>query len=43
MMNLKELEKWEIYFKNEGFYLVVVDVKYGKNFKNVEVEVIKVI
>lgn len=41
MTNLKELEKWEIYFKNEGFYPVAVDAKYGKNLKNVEVEAIK--
>ncbi|MCG1373673.1 ribosome biogenesis GTPase YlqF [Staphylococcus epidermidis] len=41
MTNLKELEKWEIYFKNEGFYPVAVDAKHGKNLKNVEVEVIK--
>ena len=39
--NLKELEKWEIYFKNEGFYPVAVDAKHGKNLKNVEVEAIK--
>lgn len=42
MTNLKELEKWEIYFKNEGFYPVAVDAKHGKNLKNVEVEAIKV-
>ena len=41
MTNLKELEKWEIYFKNEGFYPVAVDAKHGKNIKNVEVEAIK--
>lgn len=41
MTNLKELEKWEIYFKNEGFYPVAVDAKHGKNSKNVEVEAIK--
>lgn len=41
MTNLKELEKWEIYFKNEGFYPVAVDAKRGKNLKNVEVEAIK--
>lgn len=41
MTNLKELEKWEIYFKNEGFYPVAVDAKHGKNHKNVEVEAIK--
>lgn len=41
MTNLKELEKWEIYFKNEGFYPVAVDAKHGKNLKNVEVEAIK--
>ena len=41
MTNLKELEKWEIYFKNEGFYPVAVDAKHGKNLKNVKVEAIK--
>lgn len=41
MTNLKELEKWEIYFKNEGFYPVAVDAKHGKNLKNIEVEAIK--
>ncbi|MCG1917462.1 ribosome biogenesis GTPase YlqF [Staphylococcus epidermidis] len=41
MTNLKELEKWEIFFKNEGFYPVAVDAKHGKNLKNVEVEAIK--
>ena len=41
MTNLKELEKWEIYFKNEGFYPVAVDAKHGKNLKNVEFEAIK--
>ena len=41
MTNLKELEKWEIYFKDEGFYPVAVDAKHGKNLKNVEVEAIK--
>ena len=41
LTNLKELEKWEIYFKNEGFYPVAVDAKHGKNLKNVEVEAIK--
>lgn len=41
MTNLKELEKWETYFKDEGFYPVAVDAKHGKNLKNVEVEAIK--
>ncbi|MEB6250234.1 ribosome biogenesis GTPase YlqF [Staphylococcus epidermidis] len=41
MTNLKELEKWETYFKDEGFYSVAVDAKHGKNLKNVEVEAIK--
>ena len=41
MTNLKELEKWEIYFKNEGFYPLAVEAKHGKNLKNVEVEAIK--
>lgn len=33
MTNLKELEKWETYFKDEGFYPVAVDAKHGKNLK----------
>ena len=41
MTNLKELEKGETYFKDEGFYPVAVDAKHGKNLKNVEVEAIK--
>lgn len=41
MTNLKELEKWETYFKDEGFYPVAVDAKHGKNLKNVEVEATK--
>lgn len=30
MTNLKELEKWESYFKDQGFYPVAVDAKHGK-------------
>lgn len=33
MTNLKELEKWEIYFKNEGFYPVAVDANMARILK----------
>lgn len=36
MTNLKELEKWEQFFENKGYYPVAVDVKHGKNLKDVE-------
>ncbi|MGJ5712117.1 ribosome biogenesis GTPase YlqF [Staphylococcus auricularis] len=36
MANLKELEKWESYFKAQGFYPVEVDAKHGKGLKQVE-------
>lgn len=36
MTNLKELEKWEQYFEEKGYYPVAVDAKYGKNLKDVE-------
>ena len=39
--DMTKLEKWETYFKDEGFYPVAVDAKHGKNLKNVEVEAIK--
>lgn len=41
MANLAELEKWETYFKNQGFYPVAVDAKHGKNLKQVEQTAIK--
>ena len=41
MTKIKEVEKWETYYKDEGFYPVAVDAKHGKNLKNVEVEAIK--
>lgn len=41
MANLAELEKWETYFKNQGFYPVAVDAKHGKNLKQVEQAAIK--
>ena len=41
MTNLKELEKWEGFFKEQGFFPVAVDAKHGKNLKNVEAEAIK--
>lgn len=36
MTNLKELEKWEQFFENKGYYPVAVDAKHGKNLKDVE-------
>lgn len=36
MTNLKELEKWEQYFEEKGYYPVAVDAKHGKNLKDVE-------
>lgn len=36
MTNLKEMEKWEKYFIEQGFYPVAVDAKHGKNLQNVE-------
>ncbi|MCU5746726.1 ribosome biogenesis GTPase YlqF [Staphylococcus sp. SQ8-PEA] len=36
MANLKELDKWQTYFKDEGFYPVVVDAKHDKGLKSVE-------
>lgn len=41
MANLAELEKWETYFKEQGFYPVAVDAKHGKNLKQVEQAAIK--
>jgi ribosome biogenesis GTPase A len=41
MANLAELEKWETYFKDQGFYPVAVDAKHGKNLKQVEQAAIK--
>lgn len=36
MSNLKEMEKWETYFVNKGYFPVAVDAKHGKNLKAVE-------
>ena len=36
MTNIKELEKWEQYFEEKGYYPVAVDAKHGKNLKDVE-------
>lgn len=36
MTNLKELEKWEQFFEEKGYYPVAVDAKHGKNLKDVE-------
>ncbi|MDI3231316.1 ribosome biogenesis GTPase YlqF [Staphylococcus pasteuri] len=36
MTNLKELEKWEQFFENKGYYPVAVNAKHGKNLKDVE-------
>lgn len=36
MTNLKELEKWEQYFEEKGYYPVAVDAKHGENLKDVE-------
>ena len=41
MANLKELEKWESYFKEKGFYPVAIDAKHGKGLKQVEQTAIK--
>lgn len=41
MANLKELEKWESYFKEKGFYPVAIDAKHGKGLKQVEQIAIK--
>ncbi|MDN6671312.1 MAG: ribosome biogenesis GTPase YlqF, partial [Staphylococcus equorum] len=41
MANLKELVKWEKYFKGKGFYPVAIDAKHGKGLKLVEQAAIK--
>ncbi|MDK9856713.1 ribosome biogenesis GTPase YlqF [Staphylococcus equorum] len=41
MANLKELVKWENYFKGKGFYPVSIDAKHGKGLKLVEQAAIK--
>lgn len=41
MANLKELEKWENYFRGKGFYPVAIDAKHGKGLKLVEQAAIK--
>ncbi|PHK50719.1 ribosome biogenesis GTPase YlqF [Staphylococcus edaphicus] len=41
MANLKELEKWESFFKEQGYYPVAIDAKHGKGLKQVEQTAIK--
>ena len=41
MANLKELEKWESFFKDKGYYPVAIDAKHGKGLKQVEQTAIK--
>ncbi len=41
MANLKELEKWESYFKSKGYYPIAIDAKHGKGLKLVEQAAIK--
>lgn len=36
MSNLNEMQKWEYFFTDKGFYPVAVDAKHGKNLKGVE-------
>lgn len=36
MSNLNEMQKWEHFFTDIGFYPVAVDAKHGKNLKGVE-------
>ncbi|MGW9855642.1 ribosome biogenesis GTPase A [Staphylococcus hominis] len=36
MANLNEMQKWERFFTDKGFYPVAVDAKHGKNLKGVE-------
>ncbi|OFO40108.1 ribosome biogenesis GTPase YlqF [Staphylococcus sp. HMSC070D05] len=36
MSNLNEMQKWEHFFTDKGFYPVAVDAKHGKNLKGVE-------
>ncbi|MCI2900923.1 ribosome biogenesis GTPase YlqF [Staphylococcus hominis] len=36
MSNLNEMQKWEHFFTDNGFYPVAVDAKHGKNLKGVE-------
>lgn len=41
MANLKELEKWEAFFKDKGYFPVAIDAKHGKGLKLVEQAAIK--
>ncbi|MBU0437413.1 ribosome biogenesis GTPase YlqF [Staphylococcus succinus] len=41
MANLKELEKWEAFFKDKGYFPVSIDAKHGKGLKLVEQAAIK--
>ncbi|MEB8146750.1 ribosome biogenesis GTPase YlqF [Staphylococcus xylosus] len=41
MANLKELEKWESFFRDKGYYPVLIDAKHGKGLKQVEQMAIK--
>ena len=36
MSNLNEMQKWERFFIDKGYYPVSVDAKHGKNLKGVE-------
>lgn len=36
MSNLNEMQKWESFFIDKGYYPVSVDAKHGKNLKGVE-------
>ncbi|UBV39204.1 ribosome biogenesis GTPase YlqF [Staphylococcus xylosus] len=41
MANLKELEKWESFFRDKGYYPVSIDAKHDKGLKQVEQMAIK--
>ncbi|BGE82604.1 ribosomal biogenesis GTPase [Staphylococcus petrasii] len=41
MANLNEMQKWERFFVDKGYYPVAVDAKHGKNLKNVETAAIE--
>ena len=41
MSNLKEMQKWEGFFIDKGYYPVAVDAKHGKNLKGVETAAIE--
>ena len=38
MSNLNEMQKWESFFIDKGYYPVSVDAKHGKNLKGVETD-----